>query len=115
MHIHGRTGALAAAAFAALAILAPGSALASHDLSIYKAEAHLDLVADEGSTTVSCMPGDHALDGMWRVDHADQDDYVAPRDLIAGAVDVLAAYPTDDRTYTFSFDKNAIGRVQVKA
>lgn len=114
MHFHGRTGALATAVVIGLAVLTPSSALAGHDLGIYKNEAHLDLSSDEGATSVKCQPGDHAIDGMWRVDHADQDDYVQPLDLIAGAVDVLQAAPTADDTYSFSFTKNAIGRVQVK-
>lgn len=111
-----RNGALAALVVSALALMVPGSAFASHDLSIYKAEAHLDLNADEASTSVSCQPGDHAVDGMWRIDHADQDEYVAPLDLIASAVDVIEAAPTgpDDSTYSFIFEKNAIGRAQVK-
>jgi hypothetical protein len=111
-----RNGALAALVVTALALMVPSSALAGHDLVIYKAEAHLDLNADEAATSVSCQPGDHAVDGMWRIDHADQDDYVAPLDLIAGAVDVLEAAPSgpDDSTYSFIFEKNAIGRAQVK-
>ncbi|HZP15727.1 MAG TPA: hypothetical protein VFA96_07885 [Nocardioides sp.] len=109
-----RNGALVALVVSALALLVPSSALASHDLQIYKAEAHFDLSADEASTSVSCLPGDHAIDGMWRIDHADQDDYVQPLDLIAGAVDVIAAYPSSDSTYSFTFEKNAIGRAQVK-
>jgi hypothetical protein len=114
MSNHGRRGAFAIAATLALALLVPGTALAGHDLVIYKQEAHVDLSADELATSVSCNPGDHALDGMWRIDHADQDDYVAPLELISGAVDVLSAYPSSDSTYTFSFVKNAIGRAQVK-
>jgi hypothetical protein len=109
-----RNGAFAAVVVTALALLVPSSAFAGHDLGIYKAEAHVDLNADEQTTSVSCNPGDHALDGMWRIDHADQDDYVAPLDLIAGAVDVVSAGPTSDSTYSFVFEKNAIGRAQVK-
>ncbi|MCW2967239.1 MAG: hypothetical protein JWM71_1011, partial [Solirubrobacteraceae bacterium] len=114
MFNHGRHGAFVIAAATALALLVPASAFASHDLSIYKNEAQVDLGSDEQTMSVSCMAGDHAIDGMWRVDHADQDDYVKPLDLIAGAVDVLRAAPTSDRTYSFTFEKNAIGRVQVK-
>jgi hypothetical protein len=113
MLIHGRNGALALVV-TALALIAPATASAGHDLVIYKAEKHVTLVADEKSETVSCDSGDHALDGMWRIDHADQDEYVAPLDLIKGAVDVLQAAPTSDDTYTFSFVKNAIGNVQLK-
>ena len=108
-----RNGALAGLV-TALALFAPSTALASHDLNFYKAEAHMDLNADEATASVSCNPGDHALDGMWRVDHADQDDYVSPLDLISDAVDVISAGPTSDSTYSFIFEKNAIGRAQVK-
>lgn len=109
-----RNGAPAVLVVIALALLAPSQAFASHDLGIYKKEAHVDLSADEATASVSCDSGDHAVDGMWRVDHADQDDYVQPLDLIAGAVDVLEAYPSSDDTYSFRFEKNATGRVQVK-
>ena len=81
--------------------LGPSTAIAGHDLVMYKAEIQVDLVSDKQDHTVSCDVGDHVLDGMWRVDHADQDDYVAELPLIAGAVDVLQAYPSSDRTYTF--------------
>jgi hypothetical protein len=114
MLIHGRKGALAAGVVIALALLAPSTALAGHDLVIYKAEAHVDLSSDELVTSVSCNPGDHALDGMWRVDHADQDDYVPDLELISGAIDVIRAEATSDSTYTFQFLKNAIGRAQLK-
>ena len=112
MLIHGRNGALALVV-TALALIAP-SAASAHDLVVYKAEKHVTLVADEKTETVSCDANDHALDGMWRIDHADQDDYVAPLDLIKGAVDVLQAAPTGDSEYSFSFVKNAIGNVQLK-
>lgn len=114
MSNHGRRGALATVAALALALLLPSTALAGHDLLIYKQEAHVDLSADEFSTSVSCNPGDHVLDGMWRIDHADQDDYIPGLELISGAVDVIAAYPSSDSTYSFTFEKNAIGRAQVK-
>jgi hypothetical protein len=101
-----------AAALLALAAL-PGAAFA-HDLNIYKAEAQVDLASDSNSFTVKCNPGDHALDGMWRIDHADQDNYFTPNELIRTAVDVTQAAPTGDDRYSFSFEKNAIGRAQVK-
>jgi len=114
MSNHGRRGAFAIAATLACALLLPSTALAGHDLVIYKQEAHVDLTADEFSASVSCNPGDHALDGMWRIDHADQDDYVAAIPLITGAVDVTQAEATSDSTYSFTFEKNAIGRAQAK-
>lgn len=114
MLIHGRNGAFAVLAVTAMALFAPGVASAHHDLVIYKAEAHVDLESDEKTVSVSCDAGDHALDGMWRIDHADQDDYIDDLDNIIGAVDVLKATPTSDSTYSFAFVKNAIGRAQVK-
>jgi hypothetical protein len=51
---------------------------------------------------------------MWRIDHADQDDYVDDLLLVTSAVDVLQATPISDSTYSFVFEKNAIGRVQLK-
>lgn len=113
---HGRIGAFATAAALALALLAPSTSMAAHDLVIYKAEQQVDLDSDNQDVTVSCQPGDHALDGMWRVDHADQDDYVAYLDLLKDAVDVqkAAASGPNDSAYSFNFEKIAIGRVQVK-
>lgn len=114
MHTHGRNGAWLAGLMSALALLVPSTALAEHDLKVYKAEAHVDLTADDKAVTVSCRSGDHALDGMWRIDHADYDDYKADLDNLRTAVDVLEARATSDSTYSFRFVKNAIGRVQLK-
>jgi hypothetical protein len=114
MHNHGRKGGWIVGLTLGLCLLAPGSALAEHDLKIYKAEKQVDITADERALTVSCESGDHAIDGMWRVDHADFDDYKPDLDNIRTAVDVLQASLTSDDTYTFRFTKNAIGRVQMK-
>ena len=114
MLIHGRNGAFALVVAALALFLTPALASAHHDLVIYKAEQHVDLESDEKEVSVSCNAGDYALDGMWRIDHADQDDYVPALDLITSAVDVLKATPTSDSTYSFKFVKNAIGRAQVK-
>jgi hypothetical protein len=113
---HGRHGAFAAAVVIALALIAPGTAMAGHDLVIYKVEKQVDLVSDQQDTTVSCASGDHALDGMWRIDHADQDDDVPFLTLMADPADVLQASATgpDDSEYTFRFEKIAIGKVQAK-
>jgi hypothetical protein len=109
-----RHGALGAGAALLALVALPSSAFAGHDLKIYKAEAQVDLASDENAFTVKCDPGDHALDGMWRIDHADQDDYIGPNELIRTAVDVVQAAPTADGAYSFTFEKNAIGRAQVK-
>jgi hypothetical protein len=101
-------------AAAVLALTLPASALAGHDLGIYKAETQVNLTSDEQFATVGCKPGDHALDGMWRIDHADQDDDDRWKTAIARSVDVLEAFPIDGSTYRFQFVKQAIGRAQAK-
>jgi hypothetical protein len=114
MTFHGRNGALLTALCTAFALAFAGSASAAHDLKIYKAEKHLDLTADETSYDLSCDTGDYAVDGMWRIDHGDQDDDDLYPQAIGRAVDVLEAYPSSDDTYHFRFFKNVIGRAQVK-
>lgn len=113
MRHHARHGTLVTVAVIALGLLAPGAAF-GHDLGIYKNEAQVDLVSDEQTASVGCDGTDQALDGMWRIDHADQDDDVEPMALISGAADVLAASPSSGSTYSFTFAKNAVGRVQAK-
>lgn len=121
MQIHGRTRALIGVLATAFCLVIPASAFAGHDLGIYKVEKHLDLVADETEVDLSCGSGTYALDGMWRIDHADQDDDDIFVTSIGRAVDVREAYPFDGAdadsdydSYHFFFDKNAIGRAQVK-
>jgi hypothetical protein len=114
MTFHGRNGALLTALCTAFALAFAGSASAAHDLKIYKAEKHLDLVSDSKAYNLSCDPGDYAVDGMWRIDHGDQDDDDLYPQSIGRAVDVLEAYPTSDDTYHFQFYKNVIGRAQIK-
>ena len=106
-------------AFAAL----PASAMAAHDLGIYKVEKHLDLDSDETTYTLACNDGDYAMDGMWRIDHADYDEDDNYITFLGRAVDVEMAYPVDTPAdaelvqkdgYFFKFNKNAIGRAQVK-
>lgn len=114
---------LLGALFAAFALLAPANAFASHDLGLYRPEQQVTLDSDEQTADISCNPGDIALDGMWRVDHADQDDDDLYLTSLGRAVDVLEAYPKlgfggasngHRDTYHFLFEKNAIGRVQLK-
>jgi hypothetical protein len=123
MHIHGRNRVLLGALFAAFALLVPANAFASHDLGIYKVEQQVTLDSDEQTADLSCTPGDYALDGMWRVDHADQDDDDLYLTALGRAVDVPEAYPKQgfgagsnghNDTYHYLFEKNAIGRVQLK-
>jgi hypothetical protein len=56
----------------------PAMAGNSHYLGVYKVEKHVDFEGEGGPLeTISCRPGDIALDGMWRIDAVDQDnDYV---------------------------------------
>jgi hypothetical protein len=94
----------------------PGSALAAHDLRLYKVEKQVTIDSDGETETVSCTsPNDYALDGMWRIDHVDYDEDVLFKDLII-STDVLQAEndAVDKSTYNFAFTKNAIGRVQLK-
>jgi hypothetical protein len=124
MHIHGRNRLLLGALIMAFALIVPSAAFASHDLGIYKAEKQVDLNSDETAVDLSCNKGDYALDGMWRIDHADQDDDDIYITSIGRAVDVLEAYPTaspiagnplgHQDSYHFLFEKNAIGRAQAK-
>jgi hypothetical protein len=104
-----------AALAAALTLGCPGAALAAHDLSIYKVEAQVTLDSDDISTNLSCHGDDLALDGMWRLDHADQDDDDNVLEALPRSVDVLEAYSIDGQsTYHYRFSKNAIGRAQLK-
>lgn len=121
MRIHGRNRALIGVLAATFMVAIPGTAFAGHDLGIYKVEKHVDLDSDEQAVDISCNNGDYALDGMWRIDHADQDDDDLYVSSIGRAVDVLEAYPLDGPaagtnydSYHFLFEKNAIGRAQVK-
>lgn len=121
MTIHGRDGALLTALCAAFALALSGSALAAHDLKIYKVERQVDLVSDFTTVDLKCDTGDYAVDGMWRIEHGDQDDDDLFPQAIGRAVDVLAAFPkadtgspAADSIYQFDFYKNVIGRAQAK-
>jgi hypothetical protein len=109
-----RRALLGALALSLLALAVPGQALAGHDLYVYKAEQQVDMDSDDQVTDLGCKPGDHVLDGMWRLDHADQDDDDHWQTAIARSVDVIQASPIDGSTYRFHFVKQAIGRAQLK-
>lgn len=121
MRIHGRTQLLIGALAAAFVVAVPGTAFAGHDLGIYKVEQQVDIDSDDKTVELACKGGDYALDGMWRIDHADYDEddnYATTR---GRAVDVSAAYPFDgpasgtrQDSYRFVFNKNTIGRAQAK-
>ena len=121
MKIHGRTKGLSALAGAlGVLLLLPSSALAGHDLRIYKVEKQVDLNSDYNEDFVECLGNDYALDGMWRIDHVDYDEDEAWADLMT-STDVLKAERddndggiTDVGRYEFAFAKNALGRTQLK-
>ena len=117
---------LALAALAAMAMLSPGSAFAggAHLLGMYKYEKHIDIEGDGGEYTIACPNNDIAVDGMWRVDNADQDnDWVydpAPSGLanldVLNALEPVAAYAdsTDVSTFHFEFVSLEGGDIQGK-
>ncbi len=128
---------IAIAALAAGALVAPSSALAgkSHFLGTYKVEKHLDIEGEDGTYTISCDPGDIALDGMWRIDNVDQDnDYVYTSNLTSNplypqpgapstwnhawevlkSVELKYAYATSIGTYEFKFVPQAGADAQGK-
>jgi hypothetical protein len=114
--VQGRARAFGMAAiFAGLLMIAlPSTSLAAHDLRIKKQEKHFTLDSDELTVDISCDSGYRVVDGMWRIDHADQDDDLGYFENYVPSVDVLEAYSDTPTSYHFSFVKNAIGRVQGK-
>jgi hypothetical protein len=119
-----RISAIAVAAFAAAALVGPSSALAggSHLLGMYKVEKHIDIEGEDGTYTISCNPGDIAVDGMWRLDNYDQDNDYAYEALhstpawydVQLALEPTSAYSSAIDTYTFEFVPLAGGDVQGK-
>jgi hypothetical protein len=122
-----RTLAVAAlSACACLLIAAPAQAGKSHLTGLYKVEKHVDLDGEGLNYTISCQPGDKALDGMWRIDNVDQDNDYEPSpppgfgttgfylwdNLESVFVDKAEA--TGAGTYTFSFTPLGGGDVQLK-
>src|SRR3954451_6666947 len=117
---------IAVAAFAAMAVLAPGSAFAggAHLLGMYKYEKHIDVQGDGGEYTITCPNDDIAIDGMWRVDNADQDnDYTydtAPSGFanldVLNSLEPVAAYAdaANDSKFHFEFVSLEGGDVQGK-
>jgi hypothetical protein len=94
---------------------APKDVVHRHFLKMYKVEQHQDLEGDEYITVrVQCTdPYDLATDGMWRIDHVDQDEY---GNQPLADIDVYAAYsdPNDPSTYVFEIFNNSEGRAQMK-
>lgn len=114
--VQGRARAFGMAAiFAGLLMIAlPSTSLAAHDLRITKQEEHFTLDSDELTVDIECTSGYRVVDGMWRIDSADQDDDLGYFENYVPAVDVLEAYSNTPTSYRFKFVKNAIGRVQGK-
>jgi hypothetical protein len=94
---------------------APKDVVKRHFLKMYKVEEHLDLEGDEFKTVrLECTdPYDLATDGMWRIDHVDQDQY---GNQPLADIDVYAAYsdPNDPAAYIFQVYNNSEGRAQMK-
>lgn len=115
-----RTAALAAVAAAVL--MAPGAALAAHDIKVYKMEENAVLEADIETVNIACKnASDKALDGMWRIDQVDQisdideDTPQAVNTLLTTGVEVkYAKLNGAENGYTFQFAKTALGRAQIK-
>lgn len=128
--------ALMAAVAAALVLPAAAQAAPRHynHIEYYKVEKQLTMISDEQSVELECKSAsDYASDGMWRIDHVDQDDdekvfpgpWVSTADY-GEAVQVLAAYNqafttafttglvNDGSKYQFDFRKNAVGTAQLK-
>jgi len=107
------------AALASIAILAPlavvslapaadAASVKRHDIITYKREGWVAVAGSAGAEAdLACDVGDHAVDGMWKVDAYDGD----PR-----ALRVLASHASQDhpQTWDFRFRNAGTGRAQVK-
>lgn len=80
----------------------------AHDLKLYKVEQQVSVQAAGVLADVSCEAGDHALDGMWRVDSVDG---ASPTAI---AVPEAFPDPADAATYRFRFTKAVPGQTQLK-
>lgn len=111
-----RIGMLAGAALVALGMLGPPAALAtgSHHLQMYKVEKHVTMDGDFESLTLSCNKDDYAMDGMWRIDHVDQDNDFAGNVLTTVRVYDSYGDATDPGRWHFSFAKETPGDAQLK-
>lgn len=101
-------------AIGAFGLPSPALAGKSHHLKLYKVEQHVDVEGDL-TYTVSCMPGDIATDGMWRIDDVSQDNEF---DILGQWTQTIAVKATgvagNARDYEFQFLPIAGGDVQVK-
>jgi choice-of-anchor A domain-containing protein/uncharacterized repeat protein (TIGR01451 family) len=84
---------------------------ANHWITPYKVETQVDLNAGEQKTvTLDCGPGGILSDGMFRVDHVDQD-----TGSISGSVQVLSSQSIGVGSWKGVIRNNATGRAQAKA
>lgn len=105
--------ALLAPLAAAVALASPADAggFKRHDLTTYKREAWVAIEDDDPGNEVdeslSCLAGDYAVDGMWKVDAHDGDDR---------SLRVAASYgdDADPSLWRFRFTNDGPGRAQVK-
>jgi hypothetical protein len=85
---------VSAAAFAAAGAPSTAFAGASHHISVYKVEQHVDLEGEDADYELSCDSTDIAIDGMWRIDNIDQDnDWQDPDATLASYWDGIGTGP----------------------
>lgn len=99
------------AAVVALASPAEAGGFKRHDLDTYKREAWIavgdEYPDNEAHEHLSCLPGDYAVDGLWKVDAHDGDDRTLH-------VDASYGDDVDPSLWHFRFTNDGPGRAQVK-
>ncbi|MBB3045690.1 hypothetical protein [Nocardioides soli] len=113
--------ALAAPLAAVVSLAGPAQASGNrpHELTMYKVEQFVTLEGEYPDNTarvdLRCNPGDHVVDGMWKIDAVDDVnpsagiDYGDERDVV-----FTSSYSLDSRTWRFQMENRADGRAQVK-
>lgn len=108
-------------AVGAATLMGPAAAFGAHDIYVYKLDKQVLVNQDEMSASLTCKRTvggtdyyDYAVDGMWRIDHADQDDPPQTDADLASTEVTQAELNGDGSTYDFNFIKNANGDVQLK-
>ena len=96
----------------------------SHNLKMYKVEKHIDLSGDTDYFTMECddqdpaNAGDIVMDGMWRIDHVDQDNDFGTRLDMLNSIHVLASHANyndaGQSDWTWRFVKDSPGDAQIK-
>ncbi len=100
---------------------AEASSARPHDLRMYKVEKYVAVDGEypdqSADVTLKCNTGDYAVDGMWKIDHVD-DDYDDWGDRVAGdpkKVFFYASYSEANKSdWHFKFFNDNPGRAQVK-